>query len=238
MSFPPTEWPFCFSEQAVSLRLGRWEASLGQQHHGTTPQSYVTFGRALTSDWHSLICCCSFCVGVMLLLSSRRARQGTDAGCIMKPIILCFTWIQRFLSETAKTLFPMTENLYVHNVYINGKTATKFSNICCQKGHGPFFLSFSGVQFTFHTFHLESPHDHLLVTENGSFSQPLWRLTGSTLPTPLSAGLFGNYTAQIRFLSDFSVSYEGFNITFSGENGFSKSKHWEREKEGTEENDI
>uniref|UniRef100_A0A8C9Y1H6 CUB and Sushi multiple domains 2 n=1 Tax=Sander lucioperca TaxID=283035 RepID=A0A8C9Y1H6_SANLU len=72
-----------------------------------------------------------------------------------------------------------------------------------------------GVQFTFHTFHLESPHDFLLVTENGSFSQPLWRLTGSTLPPPLSAGLFGNYTAQIRFLSDFSVSYEGFNITFS-----------------------
>lgn len=76
----------------------------------------------------------------------------------------------------------------------------------------------AGVQFTFHTFHLESPHDHLLVTENGSFSQPLWRLTGSTLPPPLSAGLFGNYTAQIRFLSDFSVSYEGFNITFSGTN--------------------
>uniref|UniRef100_A0A8C6L3G6 CUB and Sushi multiple domains 2 n=1 Tax=Nothobranchius furzeri TaxID=105023 RepID=A0A8C6L3G6_NOTFU len=72
-----------------------------------------------------------------------------------------------------------------------------------------------GVQFSFHTFHLESPHDHLLVTENGSFSQPLWRLTGSTLPPLLSAGLFGNYTAQIRFLSDFSVSYEGFNITFS-----------------------
>ncbi|MEQ2184121.1 hypothetical protein GOODEAATRI_004717 [Goodea atripinnis] len=61
----------------------------------------------------------------------------------------------------------------------------------------------------------QSPHDHLLVTENGSFSQALWRLTGSTLPPPLSAGLFGNYTAQIRFLSDFSVSYEGFNITFS-----------------------
>lgn len=89
----------------------------------------------------------------------------------------------------------------------------------------------AGVLFTFHTFHLESPHDHLLVTENGSFSQPLWRLTGSTLPPPLSAGLFGNYTAQIRFLSDFSVSYEGFNITFSGTK-FSPSKrnraiiHW------------
>lgn len=83
---------------------------------------------------------------------------------------------------------------------------------------GRFYAASAGVQFTFHTFHLESPHDHLLVTENGSFSQPLWRLTGSTLPPPLSAGLFGNYTAQIRFLSDFSVSYEGFNITFSGKN--------------------
>lgn len=92
-------------------------------------------------------------------------------------------------------------------------------------------LCYAGVQFTFHTFHLESPHDHLLVTENGSFSQPLWRLTGSTLPPPLSAGLFGNYTAQIRFLSDFSVSYEGFNITFSGKNGFSCSIHWERKRE-------
>ena len=82
----------------------------------------------------------------------------------------------------------------------------------------------AGVQFTFHTFHLESPHDHLLVTENSSFSQPLWRLTGSTLPPTLSAGLFGNYTAQIRFLSDFSVSYEGFNITFSGKRGGGESR--------------
>lgn len=87
------------------------------------------------------------------------------------------------------------------------------------------------MQFTFHTFHLESPHDHLLVTENGSFSQPLWRLTGSTLPPPLSAGLFGNYTAQIRFLSDFSVSYEGFNITFSGMNTLCYSPHRRTRKE-------
>lgn len=95
-----------------------------------------------------------------------------------------------------------------------------------------FFLFYSGVQFSFHTFHLESPHDHLLVTENGSFSQPLWKLTGSTLPSPLSAGLFGNYTAQIRFLSDFSVSYEGFNITFSGKNGFRFFSNAERRQEG------
>lgn len=93
----------------------------------------------------------------------------------------------------------------------------------CKSLNASFSHSSAGVQFTFHTFHLESPHDHLLVTENGSFSQPLWRLTGSTLPPPLSAGLFGNCTAQIRFLSDFSVSYEGFNITFSGTNNFGSS---------------
>ncbi|EDL30240.1 mCG115553, partial [Mus musculus] len=72
-----------------------------------------------------------------------------------------------------------------------------------------------GVFFTFHTFHLESGHDYLLITENGSFSQPLRQLTGSRLPAPISAGLYGNFTAQVRFISDFSMSYEGFNITFS-----------------------
>ncbi len=30
-----------------------------------------------------------------------------------------------------------------------------------------------GVQFTFNTFHLEDHHDYLLITENGSFVQPL-----------------------------------------------------------------
>ncbi|XP_069079880.1 CUB and sushi domain-containing protein 2 [Pleurodeles waltl] len=71
-----------------------------------------------------------------------------------------------------------------------------------------------GVFFTFHTFHLESGHDYLLITENTSFAQPLKRLTGSRLPPPVSAGLYGNFTAQIRFISDFSMSYEGFNVTF------------------------
>ncbi|XP_051775015.1 CUB and sushi domain-containing protein 1 [Erpetoichthys calabaricus] len=106
--------------------------------------------------------------------------------------------------------------------YIQGSTGTILSpgfpdfypnNLNCtwmiETSHG------KGVLFTFHTFHLESPHDHILITENSSFSQPLKRLTGSTLPSPLSAGLYGNFTAQIRFISDFSVSYEGFNITFS-----------------------
>lgn len=77
-----------------------------------------------------------------------------------------------------------------------------------------FFLI--GVQFTFYTFHLEDHHDYLLITENGSFTQPLARLTGSELPSPINAGLYGNFRAQLRFISDFSISYEGFNISFSG----------------------
>lgn len=77
-----------------------------------------------------------------------------------------------------------------------------------------FFLI--GVQFTFHTFHLEDHHDYLLITENGSFTRPLARLTGSELPSAINAGLYGNFRAQLRFISDFSISYEGFNITFSG----------------------
>ncbi|KAM4028719.1 CUB and sushi domain-containing protein 3 isoform 7-T7 [Anomaloglossus baeobatrachus] len=72
-----------------------------------------------------------------------------------------------------------------------------------------------GVQFTFHTFHLEDLHDYLLITENGSFTQPLARLTGSELPAAINAGLYGNFRAQLRFISDFSIAYEGFNITFS-----------------------
>ncbi|XP_063029445.1 CUB and sushi domain-containing protein 3 isoform X1 [Melospiza melodia melodia] len=72
-----------------------------------------------------------------------------------------------------------------------------------------------GVQFTFYTFHLEDHHDYLLITENGSFTQPLARLTGSELPSPINAGLYGNFRAQLRFISDFSISYEGFNISFS-----------------------
>ena len=74
----------------------------------------------------------------------------------------------------------------------------------------------SGVQFTFHTFHLEDHHDYLLLTENGSFAQPLARLTGSQRPPSINAGLYGNFKAQLRFISDFSISFQGFNISFSG----------------------
>uniref|UniRef100_A0A8D3D5H9 CUB and Sushi multiple domains 3a n=1 Tax=Scophthalmus maximus TaxID=52904 RepID=A0A8D3D5H9_SCOMX len=72
-----------------------------------------------------------------------------------------------------------------------------------------------GVQFTFHSFHLEDHHDYLLITENGSFAQPLARLTGSERPAPVNAGLYGNFKAQLRFISDFSISLQGFNISFS-----------------------
>ncbi|XP_050987326.1 CUB and sushi domain-containing protein 3 isoform X1 [Labeo rohita] len=72
-----------------------------------------------------------------------------------------------------------------------------------------------GVQFTFHAFHLEDHHDYLLLTENGSFVRPLARLTGSQRPPPVNAGLYGNFKAQLRFISDFSISFQGFNISFS-----------------------
>lgn len=72
------------------------------------------------------------------------------------------------------------------------------------------------MQLLFHTFHLEDSHDYLLITEDGSFTEPVARLTGSVLPPSIKAGLFGNFSVQLRFVSDFSMSYEGFNITFSG----------------------
>ncbi|XP_077568652.1 CUB and sushi domain-containing protein 1-like isoform X2 [Stigmatopora nigra] len=72
-----------------------------------------------------------------------------------------------------------------------------------------------GVHLVFHTFHLEENHDYLSITENDNFLVPVARLTGSVLPPSVKAGLFGNFSAQLRFISDFSMSYEGFNITFS-----------------------
>lgn len=82
-----------------------------------------------------------------------------------------------------------------------------------------------GVQLLFHTFHLEDSHDYLLITEDGSFVEPVARLTGSVLPPSIKAGLFGNFSVQLRFVSDFSMSYEGFNITFSG-GGIAHSVHY------------
>uniref|UniRef100_A0A8C1ZS09 CUB and Sushi multiple domains 1 n=1 Tax=Cyprinus carpio TaxID=7962 RepID=A0A8C1ZS09_CYPCA len=106
--------------------------------------------------------------------------------------------------------------------YIYGKTGTVLSpgfpdfypnSLNCtwtvEVSHG------KGVQLLFHTFHLEDSHDYLLITEDGSFSEPVARLTGSVLPPSIKAGLFSNFSVQLRFVSDFSMSYEGFNITFS-----------------------
>ncbi|XP_062852030.1 CUB and sushi domain-containing protein 1-like [Trichomycterus rosablanca] len=106
--------------------------------------------------------------------------------------------------------------------YVYGKTGTILSpgfpdfypnSLNCtwtiEVSHG------KGVQLVFHTFHLEDSHDYLLIMEDGSFSEPVARLTGSVLPPSIKAGLFGNFSAQMRFISDFSMSYEGFNITFS-----------------------
>lgn len=81
------------------------------------------------------------------------------------------------------------------------------------------------MQLLFHTFHLEDSHDYLLITEDGSFVEPVARLTGSVLPPSIKAGLFGNFSVQLRFVSDFSMSYEGFNITFSG-GGIAHSVHY------------
>lgn len=84
----------------------------------------------------------------------------------------------------------------------------------------------AGVQLVFHTFHLEDSHDYLLIMEDGSLNEPVARLTGSVLPPSIKAGLFGNFSAQIRFISDFSMSYEGFNITYSGTGDGMSVTYW------------
>ncbi|KAF3825613.1 hypothetical protein GH733_005595, partial [Mirounga leonina] len=98
-----------------------------------------------------------------------------------------------------------------------GYTLSDDEPLICERNHqwNHALPSCDGVQMIFHTFHLESSHDYLLITEDGSFTEPVARLTGSVLPHTIKAGLFGNFTAQLRFISDFSISYEGFNITFS-----------------------
>lgn len=82
--------------------------------------------------------------------------------------------------------------------------------------HPPSTHVFTGVHLVFHTFHLEENHDYLSIIEDGNFQDPVARLTGSVLPPSVKAGLFGNFSVELRFISDFSMSYEGFNITFSG----------------------
>lgn len=110
-----------------------------------------------------------------------------------------------------------TSNLCTHilfkSIYVN--ISSLFSDVFSSNAWLSYFL-LQGVQFTFHSFHLEDHHDYLLITENGSFAQPLARLTGSERPAPVNAGLYGNFKAQLRFISDFSISLQGFNISFSG----------------------
>ncbi|KAF5922483.1 hypothetical protein HPG69_009529 [Diceros bicornis minor] len=78
--------------------------------------------------------------------------------------------------------------------YIHGKSGTVLSpgfpdfypnSLNCtwtiEVSHG------KGVQMIFHTFHLESSHDYLLITEDGSFTEPVARLTGSVLPHTIKA---------------------------------------------------
>uniref|UniRef100_A0A8C4F2R8 CUB and sushi domain-containing protein 1 n=1 Tax=Dicentrarchus labrax TaxID=13489 RepID=A0A8C4F2R8_DICLA len=106
--------------------------------------------------------------------------------------------------------------------YVYGKTGTILSpgfpdfypnSLNCtwtiEVSHG------KGVHLVFHTFHLEENHDYLSIIEDGNFQVPVARLTGLVLPPSVKAGLYGNFSAQLRFISDFSMSYEGFNITFS-----------------------
>uniref|UniRef100_A0AAQ4Q019 CUB and Sushi multiple domains 1 n=1 Tax=Gasterosteus aculeatus aculeatus TaxID=481459 RepID=A0AAQ4Q019_GASAC len=106
--------------------------------------------------------------------------------------------------------------------YVYGKTGTILSpgfpdfypnSLNCtwtiEVSHG------KGVHLVFHTFHLEENHDYLSITEDSNFQVPVARLTGSVLPPSVRAGLYGNFSAQLRFISDFSMSYEGFNMTFS-----------------------
>lgn len=112
---------------------------------------------------------------------------------------IVFTWLAELL------LFLLLLLLFTH--WQKQTFLTEGFNLICNS---------AGVQLVFHTFHLEDSHDYLLIMEDGSLNEPVARLTGSVLPPSIKAGLFGNFSAQIRFISDFSMSYEGFNITFSG----------------------
>ncbi|TNN72286.1 CUB and sushi domain-containing protein 3 [Liparis tanakae] len=58
---------------------------------------------------------------------------------------------------------------------------------------------------------------YLLFTTDNSRSNAGFKILyeSNELPSNINAGLYGNFKAQLRFISDFSISYEGFNITFS-----------------------
>uniref|UniRef100_H3CV01 CUB and Sushi multiple domains 2 n=1 Tax=Tetraodon nigroviridis TaxID=99883 RepID=H3CV01_TETNG len=185
------------SHSDIGFRI-RYETLQLQSDHCVDPGIPVN-GQRHGNDFY--VGACTFSCEAGYTLSDKEPLECEPNFQWSRPLPSCDALCGGYIHGSLGTILsPGFPDFYPHNLNCTWVIETS---------HG------KGVQFTFHTFHLESPHDHLLVTENGSFSQPLWRLTGSTLPPPLSAGLFGNYTAQIRFLSDFSVSYEGFNITFS-----------------------
>uniref|UniRef100_A0A3B3Z7Y5 Uncharacterized protein n=1 Tax=Periophthalmus magnuspinnatus TaxID=409849 RepID=A0A3B3Z7Y5_9GOBI len=109
-----------------------------------------------------------------------------------------------------------SKNIQLRNEWQNAETRDCAKQNCTCKCQvlAPFVLP-RWVHLVFHTFHLEENHDYLSITEDGNFLVPVARLTGSVLPPGVKAGLYGNFTTQLRFISDFSMSYEGFNITFS-----------------------
>lgn len=124
-------------------------------------------------------------------------KTGTCWRCTSPYICSCLSW---FLCSSAAIFVSLTNSVsYTVYLFIH-----------------PSIHGFPGVHLVFHTFHLEENHDYLSITEDGNFQVPVARLTGSVLPPSVKAGLFGNFSAQLRFISDFSMSYEGFNITFSG----------------------
>ncbi|KAF3820053.1 hypothetical protein GH733_015562 [Mirounga leonina] len=184
----------------LEVRDGRtYSAPLIGVYHGTqVPQFLISTSNYLyllfsTDKSHSDI-------GFQLRYESESwqpTRPLQSFTTIFIPVALCGGFIQ---GSSGTILSPGFPDFYPNNLNCTWIIETS---------HG------KGVFFTFHTFHLESGHDYLLITENGSFSQPLRQLTGSRLPAPISAGLYGNFTAQVRFISDFSMSYEGFNITFA-----------------------
>lgn len=127
-----------------------------------------------------------------------------------------------------RSIWIYKSQIHVLHILLKGLTLSLSVFLCIFLEIWNYFLFLLlGVQFIFHSFHLEDHHDYLLITENGSFAQPLARLTGSERPAPVNAGLYGNFKAQLRFISDFSISLQGFNISFSGR------FVWKRQKVGS-----
>ncbi|KAG7260560.1 hypothetical protein CRUP_000113 [Coryphaenoides rupestris] len=69
---------------------------------------------------------------------------------------------------------------------------------------------FKSVQFTFHSFHLEDHHDYLTDHGERQLRASPWRGSPArSARRPSTPGLYGNFKAQLRFISDFSISLQG-----------------------------